>query len=128
MPIIFQTKTWQHLAVGLAAVLLLWSAYEGAQSGRLQAESRLVFQNAQVVTQGLEYFRKDQDRYPSSVEFGNPSLMLRYFDQFPPHEFRQAPCTESYRYQRPSQQVYAFAYCLAKAYGGSPEGWTQVGP
>lgn len=116
----------QILTVLLAAVVLLLFVFLGWSSGKYFAQSGIVFKNALAVAESLDYFLKDQDRYPSALEFQDRNIMMNYFNNFPPFNFVSKNCQQSYLYKRAKLTEYSLAYCLERAVKGQKKGWNQI--
>lgn len=110
-----------------AAVVLLWAVFSGLSAGKGRAAGKLVLGNADSLVSGLKTFYGDQDRFPTAAEFqGDRSLMLNYFESFPPFDLVLGKCPASFAYQRPSLKNFKLQFCLPRETGGWPEGWSQI--
>jgi hypothetical protein len=116
---------WQFLTVLLATVVLLLAVFSGVGAGKSQAQSQLVANNAQETVKGLKYFYNDNNRFPAVLEYQNQSLMLNYFNYFPPQDFVSTTCNTSLMYKRINGNSIQLDFCLPKAVSGYQVGWNQ---
>jgi len=117
------------LTVVVAAVILLWLLSSAYQNGKLYAQSEVVLKNANILTQGLEYFYDDQNRYPTLSEFTDPentAAMLNYFSFFPAPDVVSKNCQRSFLYKHDGPRSYQLNFCLPGAISGWPAGWNQT--
>lgn len=90
------------------------------------AKSKRTLKDAQVIAQGFDEFYKDQNRYPSTVEFEDNNLMRTYITNFPPVEYPTPVCAKTFDYFNPSSNTYELRFCLSKAVGGYNTGWNTI--
>lgn len=109
----------------LVAVILVMAMILGSNSGKKLAEVEIVNKNTANIVVGLDYFFQDQDRYPNAVEYADTSVMLNYFNTFPPVSYTSDKCSESYVYKRVSSKQFSLDYCLIQDYKGKNEGWNR---
>lgn len=103
--------------------LLLWLA---VVNGQRSAQARQVVKDVNAITAALEYFYKDQNRYPAIGEFEEQNVMRQYLSNFPPQEFASGPCTESISYQNDFRDDYELRFCLPKGVKGYKTGWNSI--
>lgn len=114
------------VAMALAVVILFFTYRSALNKGQVRAQADSLTHNALVVTQGLVYFNKDQNRYPAATEFAERNIMLPYFDNFPPLEFPTVLCQQSFLYKRATPTTYEFNFCLPSDSGGFKAGWNLL--
>jgi hypothetical protein len=118
----------QTITIFIAGILFFGCAFFGYTTGKAVAESGIVFQNASQVTQGLEYFKADQDRYPTEFEYANHDLMGVYFNVFPPASIATSNCPSNFSYKTSDPKTYVLNFCLPHSHGIYSGGWNQVSP
>ncbi len=122
----FQTR-WFHntliilLALAIAG-LLFWTWTNGYKA----AKSKTILKDANAMTQGFEYFLKDQNRYPTTGEFTDNNLMRTYISNYPPQTFPGGVCAQTYDYFSASPNSYELRFCLPKGMKGYQTGWNSV--
>lgn len=114
----------QNLFIALTIILLGLLLWWGVSSAIKAAKSKYLLKSAGTITQGFEYFKKDQNRYPASTEFFNIELMRTYLTNFPPLSFATPVCSTNFEYFSGSAQSYELRICLPKSSGGYPKGWS----
>ena len=111
-------KWVQNSAVILVAVILFISLWRGVTAGRLTAKTRAVMDNTAAIVSGLDYFYKDQGRYPSMQEFTDRNIMASYFNGYPFQNIPGGSCTTSYYYHTLTPyQTYELHFCLPQKSG-----------
>lgn len=109
------------LAILLAlAVFVIWRA---VINGSRAAQSRQVLKDATAIKVALDYFYKDQNRYPSIDEFKDQNIMRQYFSNFPPQEFVSGVCDSSFDYVNTFRNDYELRFCMPKGVRGYQTGW-----
>jgi hypothetical protein len=123
----FILNNWKlFLTVLLAAVVLLLSIIIGINKGINIAQSRNISANAAELEKGVKFFFKDQDRFPTAVEYSSPSIMLTYFNYFPPKEFPKSHCLQSFVYKRSNSKNAEIGFCLPNATNEFAGGWNSI--
>lgn len=122
----FNTNLKVILSSLAVAVVLFWSVSSGISKGKQMAQAQTVVATANSLSAGLQYFYSDQDRFPTALEFSDPSLMLNYFSSFPPPDFISTACSQSYIYKRISTSNFNLSFCLPVAYGNYNSGWNGI--
>jgi len=123
---IFSNKTKIFLSSLIAAVVLLLAIFWGVSQGRKISQSKIIIQTANNSAAALQYFYKDQNRYPSAEEFANQNLMLNYMSNFPLPDFASSVCSQSFAYKRPDPLTFSLSFCLPAAQGGYLAGWNSI--
>ncbi len=126
MNLVFSKKILATLSSLLLAVILFAVLMWGIGKGKRQSEAELIVQNTQAIQESLEFFFRDQNRYPSALEFSNLNIMSSYLNPYPPLKFVSKSCNETFDYKRPSQAVYQLNFCLPMATKGFKQGWNSV--
>lgn len=111
--------------IGLAilvalAVVVIWRA---VVNGSRSSQSRQVLKDAAAIKLALDYFYKDQNRYPSIGEFEDQNIMRQYLSNFPPKEFVSGVCDSSFDYVNTFRNDYELRFCLPKGVRGYQTGW-----
>lgn len=106
------------ILVALAVLLLWWAFGAGQQAG----QSRQAVKDANAVKQALEYFYKDQNRYPATDEFKDDNLMRQYLSAFPPKQYPSKQCPTTFEYSNSFRNDYELRVCLTKAVKGYNKG------
>ncbi len=114
------------ITVLLLAVILLLEIIFGIQSGKNLAEARVIASNAEQVSRGLEYFFNDQEKYPNPAQFNDRNLMVNYFNIFPPEEFQNKSCPNTFEYRSPDEKRYELNFCLPSKFENYPAGWNKI--
>lgn len=125
-PIFLKLK--QILTVLLVTVVLLLAVFKGYNSGKANAQSRIILNNAINLATALNYFNNDQERFPSAVEFsaeGSRAVMLNYLNSFPPANISGGSCSQSYKYSRDAVGVFKLDFCLPSGVEGFNQGWNR---
>lgn|GEM_PF-1716776 len=119
-------KIFSFLTVFITAVILFFSLLRGAEAGKQLAKAEVIGKNARSVAAGLHFFYRDQNRFPSGVEFGQPPVMLNYVNPYPPMEFPSSLCPSTFIYKREALQNFQLNFCLPKAIDGFSAGWNTL--
>lgn len=120
---------WKIFKIGSLALLtiltalLLWVA---VINGQRSAQSRQIVKDVTAISQALEYFYQDQNRYPAIGEFEDQNVMRQYLSNFPPKEFASGVCVESISYQNNFRNDYELRFCLPKGVKGYRTGWNSI--
>lgn len=109
------------ILVGLVVFLLWWALLNGSRA----AQSRQVVKDATAIVSGLDYFYKDQNRYPSIGEFNDQNVMRQYLSNFPPQDFNSGVCSGSFDYVNTFRDDYELRFCLPKGVKGYKTGWNS---
>ena len=118
-----QSRWSQNVFVGIIAVVLLALVIWGYMSGIQAARSKMVLKDAKAIAAGVEHFKADQNRYPTTTEFDNNSLMRLYISNFPPQRFLSELCEKNLEYVNPNARTYELRVCLPKGVDGYRAGW-----
>ncbi|HMQ02211.1 MAG TPA: hypothetical protein PKD79_04080, partial [Candidatus Doudnabacteria bacterium] len=95
-------------------------------NGQRSAQSRQVVKDVSAITQALEYFYQDQNRYPAIGEFEDQNVMRQYLSNFPPQEFTSGVCPQSFGYANTFRNDYELRFCLSKGVRGYQAGWNVI--
>ena len=114
------------ITVLLLTVILLWEIVSGMKSGKNLAEARVIAANAGQISQGLEYFFSDQDKFPKPIQFQDRNIMINYFSAFPPQEFPNKGCSKTFQYQQLAEKTFELDFCLPMAFQNSHSGWNKI--
>lgn len=102
-------------------------ALSGFSSGKKQAQSKVVLGMVFEIEKGLDFFYKDNGRFPSANEFLEEKIMAPYFNQLPAlPEIDPKICNAAYIYNRPSIKSYELNFCLPKSTDGFIRGWNKL--
>lgn len=120
------TRLTQNLLIGIAVFILLMGILWGYVAGSRAGKSAVILKNTSALTDGLKLFFADQNRYPSTQEFGNKDIMLGYFNAFPFPDITAGGCNKTYSYYSTTPKSYQLNFCLPKARDGFAAGINQV--
>ncbi len=123
-----QSRWSQNILLAFVAVVLLLLTVWGWSSGVRAAKSKRTLKDAQAITQGFAEFYKDQNRYPSTVEFDDNNLMRTYISNFPPQQYSTPTCPKIFDYFNPSADTYELRFCLSKSVDSYVAGWNTLKP
>lgn len=123
-----QSRWAQNILLGFLAVLLIVLVLWGWSNGVSSAQSKRIIKDAQSIKQGFAEFYKDQNRYPSTVEFEDLNLMRNYITNFPPQEFVSNLCQKNFDYFNSTSDMYELRFCIPKATSGFQVGWNTLKP
>ncbi len=118
----------QNLLLGVVSLLLLALVWWGWNNGVSAAKAKRIVKDAKIIATAFEDFKKDQNRYPVTTEFGDAKVMRTYIANFPPQNYPSAVCPQTFDYFNPSPQTYELRFCLPKAVGGYKVGWNVIKP
>lgn len=107
----------------LASIGAIWWAFG---MGKKAAQGRQVVKDAKTIVSALEYFYKDQNRYPAITEFQDQNIMRQYMSGFPPQEFLSSSCAKSFDYTNTYRDDYELRFCLPKGVKGYRTGWNVI--
>jgi hypothetical protein len=125
--VVFSKKVLATLSSLVLAVVLFMVLMWAMNKGKRQAEAELIIQNTQAIQESLEFFFRDQNRYPSALEFSNLNIMNSYLNPYPPLKLVSKSCNETFVYKRPAPVVYQLNFCLPIATKGFKQGWNVIG-
>lgn len=110
----------------ISAAVLLLAVFWGMSKGQTLAQAQTVLAAAQNAQQALQLFYRDQDRYPTAVEFSDKATMLNYFSEYPLPELPSKTCPQSFNYTRVDFSHATLSFCLPAATGGENFGWNSI--
>jgi type II secretory pathway pseudopilin PulG len=115
------------LLIAIAVLAMRWAFINGRYAG----QSRQAIKDAHAIQQALEYFYKDQNRYPSTDEFTDQNLMRQYMSGFPPQQYFSPNCPDrgngsTFSYINNFRNDYELRICLSKGVQGYKSGWNKV--
>jgi type II secretory pathway pseudopilin PulG len=114
---VLSNKIMRLVVIFVLLALVLATSFYSWQSAKKTAQSRRVAKDSQAIRSGLEYFYKDQNRYPSTIEFQDANLMSAYISNYPPLSFPTEECPQNFDYFNPSPFSYELRICLQKSVG-----------
>jgi hypothetical protein len=114
------------ITVLLLTVILLWEIISGMRSGKNLAQARVIAANAGQISQGLEYFFSDRDKFPKPIQFQDRNLMINYFNAFPSQEFPNKVCPKTFQYQQLTDETFELNFCLPMAFQNYHSGWNKI--
>lgn len=121
---IFEKRWKQNVFIGINLLVIGLLSWWGVVNAIKSAQSKTVIKDGQAIVQGFEYFKKDQNRYPFTSEFGNVELLKEYFINYPPKEHLSSTCQRNFEYFSDTANQYELRICLPKSAKGYPEGWS----
>lgn len=104
----------------LFVLVLLWGIFSGLALGKAQSTYRQV----DNINTALQYYFKDQDRYPTADQFSNQKILVPYYMQAmpTPQNTGSGACSnyKDFIYSQKSPKTFSLQFCLnADAYGVS---------
>lgn len=123
-----KAKIIQNSVVFVALVLFVVVTISAFGAGKKAAISNVILQNANQMALGFNYFKQDQDRFPSEFEYSNHDLMSIYFNVFPPANIPTANCPNNFTYKADNSKTYNLNFCLPRAVGSYIVGWNKISP
>jgi hypothetical protein len=116
-------------AIGVFGIIFITVIGFGIRSGYRRAQSSTVYRNTGELAKALDYFRQDNDRFPSATEFADQNSFGRYLATgFPVKQLSAGACQQSYDYILVNPQDYALTVCLSSEVEGAPAGVTELSP
>lgn len=112
----------KNISVVLLLLLFIGMVFLAYSWGDLKAKAKLVSVQQQQVFNALENFKKDQDRYPTPVEFENPEVMGSYLQNFPIKQFQAGDCMSSFEYVSRKVSEATLSVCLPRSVGEQAAG------
>ncbi len=119
----FSTTVIQNIIIGVLVFVFSLTLWFGYRAGRDIAQGEAIVRIASQTTEGLQYFFSDQDRYPTTFEFNDKTVMLSYFNKFPPSQLPSKKCVESFRYENSDSQHFRLPVCLPRGFESYQKGW-----
>ncbi len=120
-------KPWFKIIIFLfVLIVLLGLSWWGYVNGQKAAKSKQVVKDVKSVISALEYFKADQNHYPSIDEYADNNIMRNYLSNFPPVQFVSDVCDSSYNYYSSNPQSYELRFCLSKSVSGYKKGWNSI--
>ncbi len=114
------------LAVIVVAAVFVAAVFLGIRHGKAVAGAKQVESMVAELKKGLDYFLRDQNRYPTAQEFLDRNIQLTYFSQAPDNLTDNSVCKENFTYKRVSLTVYELDFCLAANLGQYRAGWNKL--
>jgi len=122
----FSARWLQNLILSFLALALSLSLWLAIVSGIRAGKSTVILKNTEALQYGLNYFFKDQNRYPTALEFADPNIMANYLTSFPAQDIAGGPCQKTYGYRSDTAKTYELNFCLPKASAGFAAGWNKI--
>ena len=122
-PIKLQKIFHSLIMVGIC-ILFISAIYFGVSAGRKIAYSGYVIQSNAELIKALNFFKLDQDRYPTDVEFSQPQTLGIYLTQYPLYEKAVGVCSNFFRYKQIDRSKFKLEYCLPES-GKGKLGWNS---
>ena len=110
----------------IAAVVLLLVIFSGIGMGKKIAQAAITVQTSKNVVVALQYFYRDQNHYPTAVEFADQNLMLNYMSNFPLPDYPSSNCSQSFVYKRADAGSFQLSFCLPSSSGVYQSGWNTI--
>lgn len=102
----------QKIVLGLVVTLFIVANSFAVVYGVRAAHSRAVLSTVRELELALDFFLKDQTRYPSAQEFATISTFGQYLSSWPVPRFVSGPCVESFSYRQIGLKHYELSFCL----------------
>lgn len=121
---IFEKRWQQNVFIVINLLIIGLLSWWGVVNAIKSAKSKALIKDGQTIVQGFEYFKKDQNRYPFTSEFGNVELLKEYLTNYPATERLTVTCEKNFEYFSNTANQYELRICLPKAAKGYPVGWS----
>jgi cbb3-type cytochrome oxidase subunit 3 len=121
-----QANWIQNIFLVITAGALVAAIFFAYNTGKNSAASNAILQNANQLAKGFDYFKGDQDRFPSEYEYANQDLMSTYFSVFPPVNISDSICPNNFSYSAENTKSYVINFCLPRAMGVYGYGWNRM--
>lgn len=119
-------KWIKYVLLGILIIITALGLWWAVVNGIAAAKSKQILKDVAAIQEGFEFFKQDQQRYPSQDEFADNDIMRGYLSGFPPEQFPTAQCSETYDYFNAFPNSYELRFCLPKAIQGYQAGWNKV--
>jgi len=126
MRLLFFEIKGSSIAVILVTAVFLSAIFFGASRGKAVAVAESSFSGAKEIQKGLDYFYKDQNRFPTVEELFSTNIALTYFSTVPSDVSETSVCQQNFSYSRLSLNSYQLDFCLAVAVEGYQRGWNRI--
>ncbi len=118
---------FKGLAVFVLVLTFVMVIWQGMESARKTVQAEVITANIKALTNGLDFFYSDFDRFPTVVEFQKIELMQNYFTMFPPTDIKSKNCdAKSFEYKRPEANSYEIYFCLPVERQNFKTGWNKL--
>ncbi|TSC66429.1 MAG: hypothetical protein G01um101477_86 [Candidatus Doudnabacteria bacterium Gr01-1014_77] len=102
----------------LFALILIWGIFSGLALGKAKSTYRQV----DNINTALQYYYKDQDRYPTADQFNNQKILVPYYMQSmpTPESAGSGACSniKDFVYSQKTPKTFSLQFCMnAKANG-----------
>jgi hypothetical protein len=102
----------QKIVLGVVIVLFVIVSSLAVVHGIRAAHSRAILSTVHELERALDFFLKDQTRYPSAQEFATISTFGQYLSSWPVPRFISGSCAESFSYRQTGLKHYELSFCL----------------
>jgi len=117
------------IAIGIAGIIFTIVIGFGARAGYRRAQSTVVFKNTGELVKALDFFKQDNNRFPTATEFGDQNAFGRYLTTgFPLKQLAAGDCNKSYDYLLVNPATYSLTVCLSSSVSSSPAGSHELRP
>lgn len=117
------------IAIAVFGIMFIVVIGFGVRSGYRRAQSKTVYKNTGELTAALNYFKQDNQRYPTATEFSDQNGFGRYLlTGFPLKQLSAGQCQKSYNYILINPKVYALTVCLSANISGALAGTQELRP
>jgi hypothetical protein len=116
----------QKVVLSIVVILFIASMGYAGRAGLRAAQSNAVLKNVAQLQVALDFFLKDQTRYPSAQEFTTISAFGQYLNTWPVPDFPGNLCPQSFSYRQTSLKHYELSFCLPASAQGLAEGFHTV--
>ena len=110
----------------LVLFLVFLTSFYGFRAGRDLAKSHLVVQQVAASMRALDYFYADQDRYPSSSEFGDQGRLGVYATLVPFPQVTSKDCPGTLAYDTFDERSFVLSYCVTREFDGQAKGVHKI--
>jgi|SRR6185503_8487970 len=116
------------ITITLCGIVFMLVMGFAVRSGYRRAQSSILYDNTGQLSLALEYFKQDNNRYPSTNEFTDQNSFGRYLNGFPLKPLTSGICNNSYQYVLINPLMYELDVCLPVSVESLPAGVQKIKP
>lgn len=111
--------------VGVVILVCALSVWWGVVGGKQKAQGALIAHNTDQVKQAINFFYRDQDRFPTVAEFSDRGGLGLYLSSQLP-ELSVAGCDKAVSYSILANKQPQLSVCLPRSSGGYKAGINTI--
>ncbi|MDB4939855.1 MAG: hypothetical protein JWO40_280 [Candidatus Doudnabacteria bacterium] len=115
----------QSYFLAAAFVLFVLSIVLGIFSGVASGKDQATFKNVGNISNALQFYYSDQDRYPTETQFNDQKILIPfYISAIPKPENAQGVCAgvTDFKYTQQNAGSYKLDFCLVQGTAGLSKG------